>query len=358
MSMDGSMTPRERILAVLNHQKSDRVPFDIWYTPEVRDQLMAYFHVNEEIELWRLLRIDKIVMVDAPYTDVSASRMDDQGRTLACNEWGSGIRTVRHGSGGSYEEVVTYPLAEARTIDDIARHRWPDPDLFAYDVLNTQCMRHRNSVCMLTFISLFEIYCKLRPMDQSLIDLYVEPEISDAIIERILSVHKEYIERAFAVCGDALDIVYLSDDMGMQDRQLIGTDVWEARFAKPYQELIDLVHAHDAKAFYHTDGAAFPIIERMVGMGVDVINPIQHSCPGMDREHLASALQGRVVFHGAVDTQQVLPFGTAAEVTTEVRRNIEALGGAGGYICAPCHNLQPGVPLENILALYAADRSW
>ncbi|MDD3823995.1 MAG: uroporphyrinogen decarboxylase family protein, partial [Sphaerochaetaceae bacterium] len=216
----------------------------------------------------------------------------------------------------------------------------------------------RNSVCMLTFISLFEIYCKLRPMDQSLIDLYVEPELSDAIIERILSVHKEYIERAFAVCGDALDLVYLSDDMGMQDRQLIGTDVWEARFAKPYQELIDLVHAHDAKVFYHTDGAAFPIIERMVGMGADVINPIQHSCPGMDREHLASSLQGRVVFHGAVDTQQVLPFGTATEVTAEVRRNIETLGGAGGYICAPCHNLQPGVPLENILALYAADRSW
>lgn len=343
------MTPRERIRAVLEGTQPDRVPFDIWYTPEVKDQLMGYFDVADEMEFWRLLNLDKIVMLDAPYLDI--------GQPMT-NEWGSGIRTVNHGLGGSYEEVVYYPLAEATTVDEVLSHSWPKAEKFDYAALSHSCAQHAHWTRMLTFISLFEIYCKLRPMDQSLMDLYMEEDLADALITKIWSIQSEYIERAFAECGNMIDIVYLSDDMGMQDRQLIGEDVWEARLATPYRKLIEQIHSHGAKVFYHSDGAAFPIIKRMVELGVDVINPIQHTCPGMEADHLIEAFKAKVAFHGAVENQYILPFGTPEEVKREVREAIQTLGKYGRYICAPCHNLQPGTPIENILALFNTERNW
>ncbi|MDY0290590.1 MAG: uroporphyrinogen decarboxylase family protein [Sphaerochaeta sp.] len=349
---------RERILSVLAGKKSDQVPFDIWYTPEIKRMLMDHFRVSDEQQLWRILKIDKIVMLDAPYKDMPDAIHDSEGRTLSCNEWGSRILNVSHSSDGSYEEVVFYPLAEAETIEELDAHTWPDPDQFDYHSLLDSCNRHDEWVRMLSFISLFEIYCKLRPMDLSLMDLYAEPELADHIIDKIFTIQKQYIEKAFEVCGDAIDVVYLSDDMGMQDRQLISVEVWQDRFGEQYRALIELIHSKGAYVLYHSDGAAFPIIEQMVALGVDVINPIQHVCPGMECEHLIEAFGSRVAFHGAVENQQVLPFGTPDEVVSEVRKNIKTLGAHGRYICAPCHNLQPGTPLENILALYRCDRSW
>jgi uroporphyrinogen decarboxylase len=342
----------------LDGRQPDRVPYDIWYTPEVRDGLMRHLSVADEMELWDCLGLDKIVMIDAPYLDIGQPMIDGSGQRIAHNEWGSGIRTIDHGSGGSYEEVVCFPLADATGPDDIRSYPWPDPTRFDYAALSEKCTYYGRWTRMLTFISLFEIYCKLRPMDQSLMDLYVEEELADAIIEKIWSIQSEYIEKAFQACGSAIDLVYLSDDMGMQDRQLIGEDVWEARFAQPYRQLIEQVHSHGAEVFYHSDGAAFPIIKRMVELGVDVINPIQHTCPGMEANHLIDAFGQAVVFHGAVENQRILPFGTPEEVVREVRENIAVLGTYGRYICAPCHNLQPGTPMENILALYNADRNW
>jgi len=113
-----------------------------------------------------------------------------------------------------------------------------------------------------------------------------------------------------------------------------------------------LIKASGKRVFYHSDGSAFDVLRSMVDLGADVINPIQHACPGMERDRLREALGDRVVFHGAVDNQQVLPFGSPDDVRREVRENIRLLGDGGGYIVAPCHMIQPGTPMANIVALY------
>lgn len=352
------MTTRERVLATLHREQRDRVPFDIWYTPEVRDQLLSYFNLTKESDLWRQLEIDKIVMMETPYTQLKPSSLDDQGRVLTFNEWGSATIVVDHGSGGIYEEVVHFPLKEAESVEEIETYSFADPTLYDYDNLNYQCTTEYSEwTRMLTFVSIFEIYSKLRPFDLSLMDLYIEVDLAHALISKILEVQKKYIELSFEATNNAIDIVYLSDDMGMQDRLLIKEEVWEQFFKEPYRQLIDLIHSKGALAFYHSDGAAYPILKQMVDLGVDVINPIQHTCPGMEREHLVKSLGERVAFHGAVENQHILPFGTPQMVQQEVRENIATLGSKGSYVCAPCHNLQIGTPIENILALYRCDRS-
>ena len=92
----------------------------------------------------------------------------------------------------------------------------------------------------------------------------------------------------------------------------------------------------------------------MIDLGIDVLNPIQWRCEGMDRESLKRDFGNSLVFHGAVDNQQTLAFGTVEDVAREVRENVEILGAGGGYILAPCHNIQAVSPPENVVAMYRA----
>ena len=90
----------------------------------------------------------------------------------------------------------------------------------------------------------------------------------------------------------------------------------------------------------------------MIVAGIDVLNPIQWRCKGMEREGLKRDFGDRVAFHGGVDNQHTLAFGSVDEVREEVITNIRVLGQGGGYILAPCHNIQAVSPPENVVAMY------
>jgi len=113
-----------------------------------------------------------------------------------------------------------------------------------------------------------------------------------------------------------------------------------------------LIHENGGYVFHHNDGAIRAIIPTMIEAGIDVLNPIQWVCPGMEREGLKRDFGDKVIFHGAVENQRILPFGTVQEVRDEVIENIKTLGKGGGYILAPCHNLQAVSPAENVVAMY------
>lgn len=342
------MTPRERIEAVLSRRETDRTPCDLWCTPEVMESLKVYFAVPSEDAVYQALGLDKIAWVEAPHRNRGRTKEDPN---MEWDEWGVGRRTVDYGS-GRYEEVAIHPLAGIEDAASLAVHAWPEPELYDFRSLASSCSRNAGWYRMLTFISIFEVYCWLKPMDESLMDLYINTDFAHRLIERITAVQRRYLADAFATPGADFDMVYLSDDFGMQDRPLIPIEKWREFFQEPYRELVDLIKAAGKRIFYHSDGAAFEVLREMATLGVDVVNPIQHSCPGMERDNLKRALGDRVVFHGAVDNQQVLPFGSPADVRREVRENIRVLGEHGGYIVAPCHMIQPGTPIENILALY------
>ena len=116
--------------------------------------------------------------------------------------------------------------------------------------------------------------------------------------------------------------------------------------------MMDLAHQAGAYVFFHSDGAVRRILPDMITTGIDVLNPIQWRCDGMDRSGLKADFGDQIILHGAVDNQQTLPFGTVEDVRSEVIQNIEILGAGGGYILAPCHNIQAITPPENTIAMY------
>ena len=202
------------------------------------------------------------------------------------------------------------------------------------------------------WVSFFEIYCQLRGLEQSLMDLVEAPELVDAILDRVEHIQSEMMRRFFAQAGRSLDMVFISDDIAGQTSLLMSPNLWKRHLEPRLRRWCELIHGYDLRVFYHTDGAARRLLGPILDCGVDVLNPIQHACPGMDLQELKREFGSRVIFHGGVDNQSVLPHDSPDEVRRETRHCLETLGaGREGFICCSCHNVQAGTPLDNILAM-------
>jgi uroporphyrinogen decarboxylase len=203
----------------------------------------------------------------------------------------------------------------------------------------------------------FYFHNLLRGLEQSLLDPLLEPELTHEIVTRISDFFYEYHRRVFEACEGLIDVAQVTDDLGSQTGPLISMDLYREFYAPQHKRFIDLCHNFGIKVFHHDDGSCRLFLPLLVEMGIDILNPIQWTCPGMDMESLKAEFGRKICFHGAVENQRILPFGTPDEVRAEVRHCLDALASDGtGYILAPCHNLQVNTPVENIIALY--DEAW
>jgi uroporphyrinogen decarboxylase len=346
------MTPRERILATLNRQPTDRTPVDLWVTPEVLQSLREHTGETDELAVYHKLGLDKIAWVFPGYGGGRFDPNEGNGQTM----WGVPTRMMKAGL-ATYQEFGTPPLGEcedAAQLDDYPL--WPDPEKFDYAGAKAWAEQARSFhfATIGPWISHFEIYCQMRGLENALMDIAADPEFLDATLDRIDAIQTAMLERFLTEMGDLIDIVFISDDMGTQESLLISPAAWERHFRDRLKNWCDLIHRHGKKVLYHTDGAVRPLLPGIIGCGIDILNPIQHICPGMDRDALQRDFGDKVVFHGGVDNQKVLPFGTPEDVRNETRTCLETLGRDGGFICCSCHNVQAGTPVENILAMIAA----
>ena len=343
------MTPRERILATINRQPVDRRPVDLWCTPEVLDTLKIHTGQDDELAVYRELGLDKIVWIFPGYKDRYFDPNDSGEITL----WGVPTRMIKAGL-ATYQEYINPPIAGYNDAAQLADYLlWPSPDHFDYAGAKALAMKARtyNFATIGPWISHFEIYCQMRGLENALIDTLSNPEFLGTALDRIDAIQTEMLERFLTELDDLIDIVFISDDMGMQENLLISVEVWETHFKPRLKRWCDIIHSYDKKVLFHTDGAALPIIPGLIECGIDILNPIQHVCPGMDRRVLKERFGKDLIFHGGIENQDILPFGMVHDVINETRTCLETLGRDGGYICCSCHNAQAGTPVENILAM-------
>ena len=350
------MNSRERTLAVLNREPVDRLPVDLWHTAEVVDALKQHLGVEDAYGVWKTLELDKIVWVFMDYRTGAGERAGSQvgaqssgSRTM----WGVPLKNVQAGQ-AHYEEFGEAPMKDYDTPDAIHDYPWwPDPDAFDYAGADQHARQaSKDYVVIGPWVSCFEIYCQLRGLEQAMMDLVLNPDLVDAILDRVEHIQTEMMNRFFTTSRDALDLVFISDDIASQMGLLMSPDMFQRHLQPRLTRWCKLVHDHGLKVFFHTDGAAEPLIETFIACGIDILNPIQHICPGMAPDDLKRKYGTRIIFHGGVDNQHVLPFGTVDEVRSEVGMLLETLGaGQEGFICCSCHNVQAGTPVENILAM-------
>jgi uroporphyrinogen decarboxylase len=358
------MTPRERVLAILNREPVDRIPVDLWHTPEIVDLLIRHTGAGDDFEMWQRLNLDKIVWVFMDYRldeeALSGAQVGAQAvgqRTM----WGAPLLDVQAGS-ALYQEATAPPLQGIASPAELEAYPyWPDPDRFAYDAAAALARKARDHAFATIgpWVSCFEIYSQLRGIEQSLMDLALNPALVEATLDRVEAIQTEMMHRFLSQASDLVDLVFISDDIGGQNGMLMSPRMWRRHLKPRLKRWCDLIHSYGIRVFYHTDGGVGPVIPELIEVGIDVLNPIQHACPGMALEELAERYGDQVIFHGGIDNQRVLPFGTAEDVRAEALHCLETLGaGREGYICCSCHNVQPGTPVENILAMVETVQAW
>jgi uroporphyrinogen decarboxylase len=363
------MSSRERVLAALHHEEPDRVPTALWGSyyslqDETYLNLLAHLGIEGPVPPFRRFKprnsnylddriLDRlgtdIRYVWSGFTDLGGARPD----TLK-DAWGVQWKRM-----GDYVSPVGAPLANA-SAEEIASHEWPDPERFLrLDELRArlaalkQAGDHAITARAVNSYGPFEQACAVRGREQFLMDLAIEPELASLIISEVTGVIVRANELYLDVVGPDIDIIEIpGDDYAGAEQPLISPRMFDEMFKPALERIIKPIKAFRENLFvaFHSDGAINEFLPRFVDLGIDLFHPLE-PVPANDLEAIKTEFGDRLAFLGAIDIIEALP-GTLADVESEVKQRIGALGPGGGYIVAPANHLQTDIPPENIVALY------
>lgn len=354
MKVKEELSSRERVLLAVSHRETDRTPVDFLATVEAMARLQDHLGINDEEAVLSHLGVD-LRHPRQPYIGPSIRR---QGDGTWVDPWGVKRQSVPH-QGGFYEEIVEHPLAALTDPAELSDYPWPKPEWWDPEGLKEK-IRHLDAegsyaVALEEFGDpggIFEISWYLRGMEQFLIDLIETPEIPYQIMSSVTEFYLGMLEQVIAATGDRIDFIWTSDDIAHQHGPLISKQTWAELIAPHHERFNKRVHELGSRVMYHSCGAVRSFIPDLIEKGVDVLDVLQFSADGMDPSEIKDSFGNSLSFHGGMDVQGLLPFGTEAEVRRTTQERIKVLGKDGGYILSPTHNIQVDTPPENVIAMY------
>ena len=352
-----SMTSQQRVLAAIEHRRPDRVPLNYYGTAPTDRKLMDHLQLGDRESLLRHLGAD-MRYVAPRYVGPSCYSGMHGYHSGGTDMWSMSWRAVPNPY-TTYYELIDHPLCDAQTVSDIESYTWPDIDWLSVDHIPAavaEFNRDEPRAIVCAAFEFIEIACGLRGTEQFLMDMVTAPEMVHALMARVTHLCRTALTRAVETADGAIDIVWSGSDVGMQTGMLFGPAQWRDLIKPYHRQLIEPFKGRGLKTRYHSDGSIEPIIEDLIGMGLDLLDPIQPNTPGMDPENLAARFGGRIAFYGGVDTQGLLPYGTPQQIEQYVLHLIDTLG--PGYIAAASNAVQADAPVENILALYRTAREY
>jgi uroporphyrinogen decarboxylase len=372
--MTETMTPRERVLAALEHREPDRVPIDVCPASFSTIIGQAYEHLKDYLGIMSETRYMKRKSRTVILDERVARRLHVDTRPLLLGgpdgwqdvyfEDGSfrdEFGVVWRKAGDGHYAPTGNPLRDT-TLADLDTFPWPDP----LNPGRTRGLRERArllheetpyAVVLSLPVGFVHISQYLRGYEQWLMDIILNPDFLDALLDLTLDWWLALSGAVLDEVGPFVDVVAFGDDVAFHDRPMVDLERYRKLFKPRHRQMIDLIKAKsDAKVLYHCCGAVKSLIPEFIDIGVDALNPVQVSSAGMDTAELKAQFGDRIAFWGGIDTQRVLPRGTTDDVRAEVQRRIRDLAPGGGYVLASVHNIQEDVPPENILAM--VDEAW
>jgi uroporphyrinogen decarboxylase len=353
------LTPRERFRLAVTHRQPDRPPIQVYLTPEMQTMLADHFqrHTGSR-DVLAALDCDFRYFCN-PY-DVRAYRGPRPSPPSGCDWadiWGVGYRVVRN-QFGSYSEATHLALAGIETMDQVRSYPWPKAEYFDLSGAAEACRGARPFVAVLGGAGVLDIVngvgSRGRGMERVLCDIMSGDEVGLAIIDRAVDFYYDYSRRALEACRGEADVLHIGEDCGTQLGPLFPPGVFREFFVPRIKRFVDLAHAHGAVCMFHSCGSVRELYPIFIEMGVEVHDSAQPEPAGMEPEALKRDFGDRLAWCGFVSTQKTLPHGSPDDCRAEAARRIEVLGAGGGYFFGPAHNIQPDVPLANVLAMYEA----
>ena len=350
------MNGRERILAALDSKTPDRIPL-----------ALSFYHVDgaalAPAGAWR----DDLVDVGFVAFPVSAEEEDLRRRALphpVNTRIGSPSQAARYARWQYHPEADrdANPLEGVRTLDDLERFPFPDvsgpyvADGLASQVadLHDRGLAAGGNTPHLGG-ELFEAAWRLRGLEGFLVDLVERRDMAHFLLDRLAELARR---NAATLARAGIDVLSLDDDVGMPGTMMISPPMWREFFRPRMAGIIAAARAvkPDLRVIYHSDGHVEPILDHLVEIGIQGLNPLQPE--HMDAVHIRRRFGPRLALWGTVGRQTTFAFAGPAEIRREVRERIEALGPAGLVLC-PAYDIdEPDVPWANVAAFLEAGREW
>lgn len=342
------MTSKERALRNYSFQPVDRFTIDFCASSDVYARLRDYYGVPTDLELMELLHVDfrypKPNWIGFPLVDGEGRPTDYFG--------------IPRTGVGDFGYPIVHPLAHVSSLADVEDYpQWPTADMWDYDQYEKDCAQFREyAVYGGAWAWFFEAACELVGMDRFFLLIADKPEVAHAILEKTTGFMERTSEIMFEKAGRYIDICFTGDDYGFQNGPMMSQRMFD-EFVRPYLQRIYNVGKRNGKpVMHHSCGSVARFIPVFLDMGLNILEPIQVRAAEMDPKELARKYGGRLCFHGSIDTQRTLPFGTPDDVRREVRERVETFKPYGGFTIAPSQHLLADIPLENIVAMY--DEAW
>lgn len=382
------MNSRDRVLAALDHREPDRVPIDFCGTLGTTLNATAYENLRNYLGLEKLqiaASAEQTMYQLAPADDRLLQLFDADVYGIVPNwpskwklavetredgyyytdEWGIRYRLPKSGHGHSYR--VSSPLASAK-VEDLEAYDWPDPsDPGRFEDLRETARRLDENAKYALVIhqascGIFEVASWLRGFEKFLSDLILDKRFAAALMDRILEFHLGYWKKVLEIVGEYVDVAFLTEDLGAQTGPMMSPRTYEDLIKPRHKQLFDFIkdRRKGMRVLLHSDGDIYPLIEHLIGAGVDAINPVQVSAKDMgDTDQLKRRFGDRLTFWGGgCDTQSVLPFGTPTDVEQEVKKRLADLAPGGGFVFGAVQNIQSEVPPKNIVTMFEAARKY
>lgn len=356
------MTHRERVMTALNHERPDRCPMQVSFTPEFAERVRSDMGIDAgalhnphgggntyllERELGEDMLLTSVGWANSYYATQDLSADDE----TYIDEWGVGFQNAPYETPfgtGAYTEIVGHPLAEDAAIDSYDPPDPNRPELYTAARQMIDAFQDEYWIVGVTVTTVFETAWALRGLDRILIDMATNADY----VDRLLNIsHRYHLAAARRLVEMGVDMIWIGDDVGAQNRMMISPDMWR-RFLRPKMaEFVSQIKAINPKLVvaYHSDGNIEPIVDDLIDVGIDVLNPVQPR--SMDPAALKRRYGKKLCFWGTIDEQHTLPFGSPADVEAEVRTRLETVGKNGGLIIGPTHHVQLDTPMENFRAM-------
>jgi uroporphyrinogen decarboxylase len=375
------MTSRERVIAALNFQIPDRVPIDLGgfqtgIHKKAYMELLGYLDLEEEIvmldpvqqlvrpseEILEMLRVDfRYVTARAPDGfDGTIRQHFRRGQLWHDLRDEFGVVWSMPDRQQLYMDISHHPLAEA-TEKDLESYPFPDgsdPSRFRGIRKELLQIRQNTSCAVSTGIGgvVYETCWYMRGLERWYMDMMECPSFCEALLDRVVEFWTDYYSGFMDEIGDIVDVVMIGDDLAGQNGPLFSPEFYRSVVKPRQKRLVQHIRSlTGSKVWYHSCGCVAEYIPDLIDNGIDVLNPVQINARGMDPATLKKRFgKGLVFWGGGIDSQHVLPFASAEEVRSHVKKNMEAFKPGGGYVFNNVHNIQAGVPPENIIAMYEA----
>ena len=339
------MNSKQRVHAALRREPVDRPPIFMWFHPQTAQRLA------------RVLEI--------PASRVAGAMGDDVRQTWVNNNYAMegivhehdgeshldiwGIQwTTQYG----FNQITSFPLGRASR-EEALRYAFPIDRLEELMRLMLPVVAHERDYFNGCDVSpcVYEMYWRLRGIEMALLDMVEDPGFASEMLTRCADFSLE-LSRA-ALVRYKLDWLWTGDDVSSQASMLMSPATWRSLIKPHLARVVAVGKVQGLWVAYHCCGALRPIIPDLIEIGVDVLNPVQCNCPGMDPLELKAEFGKQLAFMGGVDTQGLLPTGSVDDVRRATSRLMAGMTrDGGGYILAASHTVPPETPDENVFAMY------